>query len=102
MRSHAQIISEAGGPTRLANLLGLAPGTVKQWRRTSSIPGAYWKALKVAGLATLDELASASAKLTGPVGHGGGSSVDDPAVVAPGSTCGAEKSVAVFSPEDAA
>jgi hypothetical protein len=64
MRTHEQIIIDAGGPTRLAKLIGIEPGKAKQWRRNSSIPGPYWAALTAAKVAKLDELAHAAAKRT--------------------------------------
>lgn len=62
MRTHDQIIVDAGGPTVVARQVGARPGTVKQWRRAGSIPAPYWQALALLKLASLDELAGAVAK----------------------------------------
>lgn len=69
MRSHDQIITDAGGPTAVARQVGARPGTVKQWRRAESIPAPYWQAIAQLNLATLDELAGAVAKGVVGVGH---------------------------------
>jgi len=61
MRSHQQIIADAGGPSALARQLDIEPGTVKQWKRLSSIPAPYWAAISDADIATLNELAEAAA-----------------------------------------
>lgn len=61
MRTHEQIIIAAKGPSAIARVLGVEPGTAKQWRRGDSIPAPYWAALAEAGLATLEELAEAAA-----------------------------------------
>lgn len=60
MRTHQQIIKDAGGPTSVAKVANAEPGTVKQWRRLDSIPGRYWVDLAAAGLATMDELGQAA------------------------------------------
>ncbi|MGX1801022.1 carph-isopro domain-containing protein, partial [Brevundimonas naejangsanensis] len=69
MRSHDQIIIDAGGPSAVARKVGANPGTVKQWRRVGSIPAPYWQAFAQLNFATLDELAVAVAKGSGAVGH---------------------------------
>lgn len=61
MRSHLQIIDDAGGPAKTARAISADPGMVKQWKRTDSIPGPYWAAIAAASIATLDELAEAVA-----------------------------------------
>lgn len=61
MRSHQQIITDAGNPSAVARLVGVEPGTAKQWKRTDSIPAPYWAAIAGAGKATLEELAEAAA-----------------------------------------
>lgn len=63
MRSHAQIIIDAGGPSSVAREVSALPGTVKQWRRNDSIPAPYWQAVSAKGLATLEELAKAASKV---------------------------------------
>lgn len=61
MRTHRQIVVDAGGPDAVAGITGAQPGTAKQWKRADSIPAPYWKALVDAGKATLEELADAAA-----------------------------------------
>jgi len=65
MRSHSEIIKEATVAKIKATLAGLgfeiARVTVQQWATRSSIPAPYWRAISNAGLATLDELATAAA-----------------------------------------
>lgn len=61
MRTHEQIITDANGPSAVGRVIGVEPGTVKQWRRLGSIPAPHWKALVEHGLATLEELADAAA-----------------------------------------
>lgn len=64
MRTHEQIIIDAGGPAAVSKLVPAAAGTVKQWRRTNSIPAPYWRSIADHGLASLEELAdAASARL---------------------------------------
>ena len=60
MRTHSQIIEDAGGPTSVAKVTSAEPGTVKQWKRLDSIPGRYWIDLAAAGLSTMDELGLAA------------------------------------------
>ena len=97
MRSHSTIISDAGGPSAVARILGVAAGTVKQWGRSGSIPGAYWFAINAAGLARFHELAVAVAKVmpgdarAEPTPHPASPSVDDGGRLAPDETQGAEK-----------
>lgn len=62
MRTHQQIIIDAKGPAAVARIIGAASGTVKQWRRTDSIPAPYWQAFAHHELATLNELAAAAAR----------------------------------------
>ena len=62
MRTHSQIISDAGGPANVAREGGFDEGNVKSWKRLNSIPAPYWTAFVVAGMATLRELANAVAK----------------------------------------
>lgn len=64
MRSHAQIIADAGGPHAVARLvLPHVQATevtlqkrVRAWTVTGSIPGEYWPLLQRLGAATMDEL----------------------------------------------
>ena len=64
MRSHAQIITDAGGPHAVARLvLPHVQATevtlqkrVRAWAVTGSIPGDYWPLLQRLGTASMDEL----------------------------------------------
>jgi len=60
MRSHPDIIADAGGPTKLAATISVEKGLVSAWKRENSIPAAYWPRLVAAELTTLDELAAAA------------------------------------------
>lgn len=65
MRSHSDIIGDAGGSAKFAgrlSSLGAYPDLCKAWKRTNSIPAQYWKAIVDKGLATFEELAVAVAK----------------------------------------
>lgn len=61
MRTHRQIIEEAGGPAGIARAAKADRGRAKQWARNDSIPGPYWALIAAAGLASLEELAGAAA-----------------------------------------
>jgi hypothetical protein len=58
MRTHQQIINDAGGPAAVARAVNADPGTAKQWRRLNSIPATYWAEVARQKIATLDELAA--------------------------------------------
>lgn len=65
MRTHTDIIMDAGGQTKVANRITTeaAPvdaNLVHAWKREDSIPPAYWPRIVDAGVATLDELARAA------------------------------------------
>lgn len=60
MRTHRDIIAEAGGPTKLAERIAVERWLAGAWKREDSIPAAYWPRLVDAGLATLDDLAHAA------------------------------------------
>lgn len=62
MRTHEQIIADAGGYRALAERLDLPESRVRFWERRESIPPEQWKAVSDAGLATLEELAVAAAE----------------------------------------
>lgn len=62
MRTHDQIIAAAGGVAATAKAITVDANTVKQWKRSNSIPAPHWKAVSDAGLATLEELADAASK----------------------------------------
>lgn len=61
MRTHSDIIREAGGASKFARRIGAVPNNVKAWLRNNSIPGPWWKAVSDARIATLPELAAAVA-----------------------------------------
>jgi hypothetical protein len=61
-RSHAEMITAAGGSSRLARILKVPAGRVHQWKRQDSIPPRYWPAIAGRGLASLEELAAALAR----------------------------------------
>jgi hypothetical protein len=62
MRSHKDVIREAGGVTALAKKLSLTDRltTVQSWWHRDSIPGEYWHTIADLELATLGELAAAA------------------------------------------
>ena len=62
MRSHEQIITDAGGVTAFAQAISAPANLAQQWKRLDSIPAPYWKAVVVAGLATFEEMAEAAEK----------------------------------------
>lgn len=54
-------IFDRTGPTEMARRIGFDdPNTVYAWKRTESIPAAYWRRLADADVATLEELADAA------------------------------------------
>ena len=61
MRTHLQVITDAGGYKAAAERLGLMPNRVRFWERRQAIPPEEWAAVAQAGLATLEELARAAA-----------------------------------------
>lgn len=62
MRTHTQIIMSAGDGPAFAKAIGAPYNRVRQWIPTDSIPAPYWSAVVEAGLATLEELATAAAR----------------------------------------
>jgi hypothetical protein len=68
MRTHQEVISEAGGAHVLAQLIAenvsgeveLLRKRVWAWVRSDSIPGEYWALLADKGVATVNELAEAA------------------------------------------
>lgn len=68
MRDHVQIITDAGGPAKLAPLIvpdlggdaELVRKRVWAWFNSRSIPGEYWPLLSDKGVATVEELAAAA------------------------------------------
>ena len=65
MRTYLQIIKDAGGYRALAETLGQPAERVRFWERRGGIPPEQWKAVSDAGIATLDELATALAERRG-------------------------------------
>lgn len=69
MRTHKQIIADAGGYQALA--ARIAPGNevlkrnARFWHRRGSIPHEQWPAVIAAGLAALDELSPELAEAVG-------------------------------------
>lgn len=69
MRTHVEIIADAGGPGPLARLVQdhveAEPETVRKrvnaWASSGSIPGEYWQLLDRLNVARVDELATAAA-----------------------------------------
>ena len=66
LRTHHQIISDAGGYKSLADKLDQPVDRVRFWERRKAIPPEQWMAVAAAGVATLDELVTAAAKRTKP------------------------------------
>ena len=60
MRSHTDIINDAGGVAAFARKIGAPYNRVRQWPTADSIPAPYWKATVEQSLATFDELAIAA------------------------------------------
>ncbi len=60
MRTHIQIIKDAGGYQAMAAALGLDNERVRFWERRESIPLESWRAIAGADLATMDELLEAA------------------------------------------
>lgn len=58
MRTHEEIIADAGGPAALGRMVDADPNTAKKWKQNKSIPAAYWADIARRGLATLEELAA--------------------------------------------
>jgi hypothetical protein len=71
MRTHRQIIAEAGGYQAFAAKIDAGNDVLKRnarfWERRNSIPHEQWPALIAAGLATLDELSPELATAIGQV-----------------------------------
>ena len=57
MRTHSQIIDDAGGHKSLARQLGLDERRTMFWKRRDSIPSNCWLLLNDKGVATFRELA---------------------------------------------
>lgn len=61
MRTHLQIIKDQGGYQAVADLLKQPRERVRFWERRGAFPPEQWKAVADAGVATLEELATAAA-----------------------------------------
>lgn len=66
MRTHLQIIIDAGGYKSFASHIGQPAERVRFWERRKAIPPEQWKAVAHAGIASLEELAEAAAAKTEP------------------------------------
>lgn len=64
MRSHKQIVVDAGSDEELAAVLGVKVHQPRDWRLRDSIPPEQWLDFANHGFATLEELAAA--KKRGP------------------------------------
>lgn len=62
MRTHEQIISEAGGYRALATTLGQPINRVRFWERRKAIPPEAWRSVVDAGLASADEFLDLAAR----------------------------------------
>lgn len=62
MRTHADIIADAGGYQKLAQRLAQPVNRVRFWERRQAIPAEQWKACAEAGVASLEELVEAVTK----------------------------------------
>lgn len=60
MRTHLQIIADAGGYQGLAKALDLPAERVRFWKRRESIPMEEWPAVEAAGIASHAELFGAA------------------------------------------
>jgi hypothetical protein len=69
MRTHEQIILDAGGYKALADKIGQPQSRVRFWQRRGSIPPAAWPALAERRVAGLRELAEAAAAKKAPHGE---------------------------------
>lgn len=56
MRTHEQIIDDAGGYKTLADTLGVPTERARFWERRKSIPINQWPKVAEARIATLEEL----------------------------------------------
>lgn len=65
MRTHLQIISDAGGYQAIAATLGLPAERTRFWVKREAIPQDQWPPVIRAGLATLDELSPELARAVG-------------------------------------
>jgi hypothetical protein len=61
MRSHSQIVREAGAPDRVALKRSVSVHTVRSWMQRNSIPAEHWLGFANDGSASLAELAAAAA-----------------------------------------
>ena len=60
MRSHTEIVEQAGADAALAVQLNVKVHQPRDWRLRNSIPPEFWLTFKEAGFATLDEQAAAA------------------------------------------
>lgn len=60
MRTHGQIVREAGTDSEIADKLGAKQHQVRDWRLRDFIPAERWSGFAANGWATLEELADAA------------------------------------------
>lgn len=61
MRTHAQIVREAGSVEEVALWRKVSVNTVRSWMQRDSLPAEHWAAFAREGKADLTELANAAA-----------------------------------------
>ena len=61
MRTHAEIVAQAGSTEEVALARGVSTHTVRSWVQRDSIPAEHWAAFASDGKATLAELAEYAA-----------------------------------------
>lgn len=60
MRTHQEIVEQAGTDAEVALALQVKPHVPRDWRLRNSIPADRWDDVVAAGFSTLEELASAA------------------------------------------
>ena len=60
MRSHTQIVTDAGADAAIAELIGANVHQVRDWRLRDSIPAEWWARLTEREFTSLEELAAAA------------------------------------------
>lgn len=61
MRTHSEIAAGAVMAERLTAVTGASVHTCRSWAQRNRIPSEHWAAIAAAGIASLEELASAAA-----------------------------------------
>lgn len=62
MKSHRDIVGQAGTPETVAKVCGVSVHTVRSWMQRNRVPAEHWSALVDAKWATLEDLAAAAAE----------------------------------------